>query len=135
MDHSPDSFVNRTDRPWPNPRLKIASVVGHATDTSVRLWLRTGQPGRYSLLVHSLDETLRAHGTERALRAALGVVPLTLEEAQSALRGVRREDFEIDDYGTDSTFVVDLAGLEPDSVYGYALYSTTVTASSWARTG
>ena len=62
-------------------RLKIASVVGHATDTSVRLWLRTVQPGRYSLLVHSLEETLRAHGTERAL----GVVPLTLEEAQSAL--------------------------------------------------
>lgn len=99
------------------------ALVGHATDTSVRLWLRTGQPGRSSLLVHSLDQTLRAHGTERALRAALGVVPLTLEEAQSALRGVRREDFEIDDYGTDSTFVADLAGLEPDSVYGYALYS------------
>ena len=123
MDHSPDSFVNRTDRPWPNRRLKVASVVGHATESSVRLWLRTAQPGRYSLLVHSLDETLRAHGAERMLRAALGVVPLTLAEAQSALRGVRREDFEIDDYSTDSTLVVDLAGLDPDFVYGYALYS------------
>lgn len=98
-------------------------MVGHATDTSVRLWLRTGRLGRYSLLLHCWDQTLRAHGGERALRAALAVVPLTIGDAQSALRGVRREDFGIDDYGSDSTLVVDLDGLDADFVYGYALYS------------
>ena len=119
---APDSFVYRTDRPWPNPRLKIASLVGHATEDSVRLWFRTALPGRYSLLVYSLDETLGAHGGEGALRAALGVVPLTLDEARAGLRGARREDFEVEDYRADTTCVVDLAGLEPGFVYGYALY-------------
>lgn len=122
---SPDSFVYRTDRPWPNPRLRIASIVGHSTDTSVRLWFRTAQPGRFSLLLYSLDETLGTHGTERALRAALGVVPLSLNETQAVLRDVRREDFEVEDYGADSTHVADLSGLEPGFAYGYALYCHT----------
>ena len=49
--HSADSFVFKSDRPWPNARLKVAAIVGHATPDSARVWLRTGRPGEFSLLL------------------------------------------------------------------------------------
>ena len=50
-EHSTDSFVFKTDRPWPNARLKVAAIVGHATESTARVWLRTGRPGEFALLV------------------------------------------------------------------------------------
>jgi len=44
MEHS---FVYKNDRPWPNPRLKRAAIVGHTTADSTRLWFRTAAPGDY----------------------------------------------------------------------------------------
>lgn len=120
--HSPDSFVFKTDRPWPNPRLRVAAIVGHTTENSVRLWLRTGQPGRFTLLLYAQGETIEAHSGDAGLLAALGAVPLDLEEVEAALRGVRQHDFEIDDYASDTTHVANLDGLNPDTDYGYALY-------------
>ena len=121
--HSPDSFVFKTDRPWPNPRLTTAAVVGHATERSVRLWLRTGQRGRFTLLLYSPEQTSAAHSDETELKAVISAVPLELPEVAAALRGVRREGFEIEDYASDTTYVVDLENLDPDTVYGYAVYS------------
>ncbi len=118
-----DSFVFKTDRPWPNPRLKVAAIVGHATETSARVWLRTGRPGEFSLLWFPHDGAIDANGGEAALRAVLGAVPLGLEEAVARLPELRRVDFDIADYDTDTTQVVDLEGLEPDTRYGYALYA------------
>ncbi len=54
--HAPDSFVFKTDRPWPNPALEVAAVVGHAAPDSVRLWLRTGALGNFTLLLYSTEE-------------------------------------------------------------------------------
>lgn len=119
--HSPDSFIFKTDRPWPNARLKVAAIIGHATETSARVWLRTGRPGEFSLLVYLRDEALAAG--ESALRASLGAAPLPLEDITTPLPGMRREDFGIDDYAADTTHVVDLDGLDPDTRYGYALYA------------
>lgn len=121
--HSPDSFVFKTDRPWPNARLRTAAIVGHATENSVRLWVRTGQPGRFSLLLYSWERTLAAHRGEAELRSAVGAAPMQPEEVAAALQGVRRDDFEIGDYTSDTTHIADLDGLAPDTVYGYAVYS------------
>ena len=120
---STDSFVFKTDRPWPNPRLKVAAIVGHATEDSARVWLRTGRPGAFSLLVYPHAAALASCGGEAALRAALSAAPLMLDDAAASLPGMRREDFEIADYESDTTAVVDLQGLEPDTGYGYALYA------------
>ena len=46
------SFVYKNDRPWPNPRLKRAAIVGHTTDTTLRIWFRTAAPGQYALLLY-----------------------------------------------------------------------------------
>ena len=55
MAHSPDSFIFKTDRPWPNARLKVAALVGHTTSESVRLWVRTGRLGEFSLFLYPRD--------------------------------------------------------------------------------
>lgn len=44
-------FYDREDRPWVNRRLTTASIVGHTTATTVRLWIRASEPGPYHLLV------------------------------------------------------------------------------------
>ncbi len=116
MAHSPDSFVFKTDRPWPNARLKVAAIVGHATSKSVRLWLRTGQPGQFSLLLYTREAAVPPSGGETAasaFRALLGTVPLTLKNAKTRLPRMRQKDFTIADYVTDTTIVLDLQNLTP----------------------
>lgn len=124
MAHSADSFVFKTDRPWPNPRLRVAAIVGHATSRSVRLWFRTAQPGSFSVLLFPRQAATARHGSEAALMAALGGVPAAPRDVAAALGTSRRVDFEVADYSADTTHVADFAGLEPDTEYGYLLYST-----------
>ena len=121
-DHAPDSFVFKTDRPWPNPALEVAAVVGHATPTSVRLWLRTGRLGNFTLLLYVTDEETDA-GARSALKESLGRVPLSPDEAEASLPGASRTDFAIEDKKSDTTIVLDLEDLVPDTRYGYALHS------------
>ena len=121
--HSPDSFIFKTDRPWPNARLKVAAIIGHATSRSARLWLRTGRPGEFSLLVYPLATALASSGGEAGLRTALSAAPLPFDAVAVALPGMRREDFEIVDYGADTTRVVELRELDADTRYGYVLYA------------
>ena len=122
LTNSADSFVFKTDRPWPNRRLKIGAIVGHATSSGARVWLRTGAPGKFSLLVYRRDGGERSSDGERALRDALGAAPLLPSDFDAVVPVVQRQDFDIDDYESDTTHVVDVEGLEADTRYGYVLF-------------
>ena len=121
--HSPDTFVFKADRPWPNARLKVSAIVGHATSGSARVWLRTARPGEFALLTFPWDVALESAGGEAPLRSFLNTVPLPLDDAIAFLPGPRSDEFEITDYATDTTRVIDLEGLDPDTRYGYVLYA------------
>ena len=45
------SFYGKEIRRWPGPRLTTASIIGHTTPTSVRLWFRVFAEGEYQLVV------------------------------------------------------------------------------------
>lgn len=120
--HSSDSFVFKTDRPWPNARMKAAAIVGHADPTGARLWFRTGQPGEFSLLLYPYDTVLCSEDAERKLRRELGVVPLQLNDAETVLQSIRCVDFRINDYQHDTTHVENLENLDAGTRYGYVLY-------------
>lgn len=120
--HTRDSFVFKTDRPWPNPPLEVAAIVGHATPASVRLWLRTGRTGEFSLLLYP-EAGIGDAAARRELRERLARVPLTVQEAQELLPGATRTDFTIANLDSDTTTVLDLADLDPDTHYGYVLHA------------
>ena len=116
-----DSFAFKTDRPWPNPTLEVGAIVGHATPTSARLWMRTGRTGRFALLLFPQEEM--ADAAERAaMRDRLGQVPLSVDDASALVPGARREDFAVEDLDSDTTVVLDLDDLAPDTRYGYLLH-------------
>ena len=122
--HCADSFVFKTDRPWPNARLKAAAIVGHTTSESVRLWLRAGNPGKFSVLLYPLEAVmLQYDGNEMAIREAIGVVPLLKDDVKSALQVIIENEFEIKNYESDTTYVADIDELSANTSYGYILYS------------
>lgn len=119
--HTPDSFVFKTDRPWPNPPLTVAAIVGHATPTTARLWLRTGRTGQFTLLLYPQQEIADADA-RASLRQGLGRAPLSLDDASARVPGARQVDFAIENHDSDTTTVLDLEGLAPDTRYGYLLH-------------
>lgn len=126
MTDSTDSFVFKTDRPWPNARLKVAAIVGHTTRDSARLWLRTARPGKFSLFLYRRDVALPpadGEACETTLRAALNRTPISAASLEESLPVERRQDFPITGYAADTTVVLELHELAPDTRYGYLLYA------------
>lgn len=58
------------------------------------------------------------------LRDALCAVPLSSLDIQSMVPLVKDERFEVRDYDTDTTAVLDLADLQPNTRYGYVVYDS-----------
>ena len=113
--HGPDSLVFKSDRPWPNARLRVGAIIGHATSESVRLWLRTGRPGRFTLLLYDCGEAMGSSSVRAALRAGLGRVPMSAEEAGEVVSALRALPFEVTGYSNDTTGVLDIGELRPDT--------------------
>lgn len=101
----------------------MEAIIGHATSESVWLWLRTGGPGRFTLLLYDCGEAMESSSVRAAFRAALGRVPVSAEETGEILSAPRAVPFEVSGYANDTTRVLDIGGLEPDTRYGYALHS------------
>ena len=121
--HGPDSLVFKMDRPWPNARMRVGAIIGHTTPESVRIWLRTGSPGRFTLFLYDCAAAMDSKELRAELRARLGTVPMSADAAGETVDARRRAEFTIEDYFSDTTHVVDLEGLEPDTRYGYLLHS------------
>ncbi|MDR4504940.1 MAG: alkaline phosphatase family protein [Candidatus Scalindua sp.] len=116
-----DSFVFKTLRPWPNERLKKAAIVGHTTTTTSRLWFRTGDNGKFTILLYE-SSGKKNEPIFNGLRA----IPYRLD---SLPQKVIRHDFVIEEYKNDTTYVWDTwdpprkIELKPGTLYAYALYS------------
>ena len=108
----------KADRPWPNRRLKVAAIIGHATPQSVRLWVRTGRPGPFSVWIYRRA----SEEAGQALHELLNAVPLASSDLDSLAAIEQQKDFEIDDYAADTTRVIDIQALSPDTRHGYLLY-------------
>lgn len=109
------SLIYKTDRPWPNERLKRAAIVGHVDARSARLWLRTGNPGRFVLLVYAA-----VNDPEDLLFRSFKAVPFG--DLNQLPEWVGQIQVDVLDYSHDATTVVDIAQLEPLSEYRYALW-------------
>lgn len=111
-----DTFLHKALRPWPNERLKKASIVGHTTTTKTRLWFRTGSNGKFTVLLFKKSsekkDTIVFHNFK------LDPYPIN-----NLPQDVIHEEFVIEEYKKDTTDVVDIDELSPGTEYIYALYS------------
>jgi alkaline phosphatase D len=112
------------DRPWVNSRLTNAGIVGHTTASTARLWVRVWKPGAYALVVSDREipaglstSRPRLIGEGAAARAAIVSRDGAEQPIQRAL--LFRQEFSGD---TDCTGVFDLAGLQPETKYWYAVF-------------
>ena len=121
------TFYNKTERPWLN-RLDRASIVGHTTSNSTKLWVRLKKKGTYFLVL-----------SEFSLKNILSSAPIHENNEfyafdyngnQVKLLGIQ---MIVVDGGTDFTATVDTAlsndlpNLKPDTSYYYAVYSESDT--------
>jgi len=118
------NFYHPEERPWPNPRLDYASIIGHTTADSVRLWLRVDRPGDYWLVVAS--NPIPTHGTPEITSSDEQSYSFLLSTDAGETQEIPTEriyPLEFDS-GYDITKVVDMEGLQPDSRYYYCLLQT-----------
>ena len=108
-------FIHKTERPWPNPRLKIAAIIGHTTATTSRVWVRTGQPGEFQLLHFPENDGKSLEWFD----ANKNAVPFPIGKAP---KGVEVSKPFQTTWATDVTHVVDVAGLRPDTKFRYAFH-------------
>ncbi len=114
-------FIYKDERDWPNPRLTLGAIVGHTTTTTSRLWVRTGKPGDYTLIYYKRP----AKGSSGDLIKGFGSIPYDIERLPSSVK----KSFHVTDFAKDTTEVIDLENLEPNSEYCYALYGLDVISN------
>lgn len=119
-----DTFVFRSERPWPNPRMRRGAIVGHTTPDSARIWVRTGAKGFFKLVV--IPHRDEADGTfEKIIESPL------VSDADLKNLNVRQEDFSVPNFDDDTTKIIDVDKLSPGAYYSYLVLQEAEEANQW----
>ena len=124
-----DDLSDIPERPWPNPYLQVAAIVGHTTASSTRIWVRTNKEGSFRLFVFCLSAPANAAFAQslKARAVTSGVLPGEVAINQLASGGITAFDFAVTN-ATDTTHVVDIDGLQALTQYNYLLWDTSTDA-------
>jgi alkaline phosphatase D len=124
------SFYDRgPDRPWANPLLVSAAIVGHTTEHSTRIWVRVWKEATYCLIVSS--RPIQREGRPKLEReSGVGESPGLSDEANPTpvLTIHLKAEFT---FATDLTAVFEVQGLQPATDYYYALFALEEQPNSW----
>ena len=113
-------FYDKSERPWPNNRLKRAAIVGHTTPVSSRVWVRTECQGRHHLIVSTVP--IRAGSAPPTVEQVDGGWTLrTSAAANPRLQRLHACETFCSSFDDDNTSVHDVADLAPDTRYHYAV--------------
>ncbi len=122
-----DTFVNKPERPWPNPYLEVAAIVGHTTATSSRVWFRTHTAGRFQVLLFNLDH-VSSESIDYTLKANTPTLQLFQDMVSFATPNTPhalQTCLLLTDEQTDTTAVADFTNLTPNTHYRYLLWNET----------
>lgn len=111
-----NSFIYKSDRPWPNARFREGVIIGHTTTTTVKIWMRTGLLGKFTLFVYPSSTDI-----DGKFRSSLGLIPFPNIPAKLS-KHVRQFPFEFKDFSSDTIYVQRVDNLDPATEYRYALY-------------
>ncbi len=113
-------FYDKKLRPWPTPRLTRASIVGHTTETSARIWVRAQAEGDYCLIV----ATASIPATQRPRMGNLGqAVTVDSVGNEHPFPGRVYQGMATLSFRTDATHTFDVENLQAGTRYYYALFS------------
>ena len=113
-------FYDKSERPWPNNRLKRAAIVGHTTPVSSRVWVRTECQGRHHLIVSTVP--IRAGSAPPTVEQIDGGWALrTSAAAKPRLQRLHACETFSSSFDSDNTSVHDVVELAPDTRYHYAV--------------
>ncbi len=110
------SLVFKDIRPWPNQLLERASIVGHTTTETCRIWVRVADLGDFTLLVYPSGKD-----PDKTIFNGFRTVPYTQMDSLPAW--VQRYPFSVYDEDHDTTYVIEVTGLRPDTEYRYAVFA------------
>lgn len=124
------SFKHKNERPWPNERLGLGVIVGHTTPTTTRIWVRTNDgeasAGDYLLLV--FDKTDRPASDAQPLGDLFEELRDQPIVERSKLKPFDPRPIKPSDTDADTTCVLDIEDLEPNTTYSYAIWSRKACA-------
>ena len=125
-----DFYDRGPDRPWLNERLTTAAIVGHTTDTSVRLWVRVWGPAKYCAFLS--EAPIPAETRLSVSQDASGAQVFKLESSGGTAQLVptlsRTQSIDFD---TDLTAVFDFDGLRAATTYYYAVFCVFDRPNRW----
>ncbi len=128
-------FYDKPDRPWPNPRLSNAAIVGETTEHSVKLWVRTYAPGEYWVVIATQPLTTEPTAQPKIVQKAAGPELLTHEDNKqqnTQLAGACKINSE---FAHDLTNTVVFDSLQANCRYYYACFSESGHKSPWEFSG
>jgi len=124
-----DFYDRGPDRPWANPQLVTAAIVGHTTETAARIWVRVWKPASYCLLVS--DQPIPRDGKPQIVAAGNGSSKAVLQTSAgpAALPGtIYKADLT---FLTDLTAVFDVNSLQAGTDYYYAVFANEAQPNAW----
>lgn len=129
-------FYDRgADRPWINPMLTTAAIIGHTTATSTRLWMRAYQENTYRMVLCPQplledDEAAsdwKPQTTKKNGQEIFYLVNAHTGEQREMLAAILTEPADLR-FEHDITHVWDIAGLKPGQRYYYASFALDLSA-------
>jgi alkaline phosphatase D len=127
-------FYDKPDRPWPNPRLTNAAIVGETTTTSSKLWIRAYKKGTYCVVLSRKPITQLADA-KPVVNDDQDLILETVENGQNVstpLNECKKLDLT---FSTDLTGTVTFEGLQPGTTYYYACFGISEQKSAWEFSG
>ncbi len=127
-------FYDKPHRPWPNPRLTNAAIVGETTTTSSKLWIRAYSKGTYCVVLSKKPITQLADA-EPVVKGGKDLVLQTVESGQKVstpLCACKKLKLT---FSTDLTGTVIFEGLQPGTTYYYACFGIKEQKSPWEFSG
>jgi alkaline phosphatase D len=134
MNMSEFDFYDKPDRPWPNPRLTNAAIVGDTTTTSSKLWFRVHKEGDYCVIL-SLKPITQLSDAKPIVKEDGDLTLETIESGKkisTLLSACQKINLT---FSTDLTGTVIFEGIQPGTTYFYACFSIAEQKSPWEFSG
>jgi len=111
-------FYGKEERPWTGPRLRSGAIIGHTTEATAKIWVRSRYEGKYHLIL------CKAELTSEELEIGNKEAGEYVSELGDKVVYTELHDFQ---NRTDRTHVFDIDTLSAGTRYHYYVFSDCIS--------